>query len=985
MNRTRVQKTLQLAIASIFTVASDQVLADCTFGTGSQASSGSAPSFTCTGSLSLTTSSSGINLFDVAAQYQPTGGSNSYTPSSYNLNPATLNVNISAGTTITGNKTATDGNDKGLITANYSNTENPAVNNVLLTNAGTISLTSGSVASRASVINSDSQLNQYKLINTGTITVNNQGSIGTVVSGGTTANVTSASSVFANGTLASSPSPTTVYRVAPSVTSKVNNITVKGTANAIYADDNTNYILVNNQQTGIISASGNYATGYAGRANFSLDNAGFFGNSSWVASSQAKEGLWAIATWGGAPTWGYADPASANPDSPTYLIPGTSPTTITLGSVSNVNVYQQVVLDVNDIAINNQKTGVIQGDILAIDQSIYAWGANGGNVSGIFSSSTNAGPIGSHISNLGTINGNIFWGSGNHTLINEGSLNGSIHADQSQSVASFTTTPGAYGASSGSSLSYLALFNGDRNIQISNAGQINGDLVIANAVGTQTAAGKVVAATYGQNGTGQVSSSTIAYDPIVTGSAAGSTLASPSVNIGQINGSFTVSSSSTTTLNNAFLASQVMITPEFQKPVVSGNYFKLANAVGGIFSPSSLPTIHGTTLVSWTPQINNAGNLVIQSQVQDANNIDGMGIDAAKAINAAIQGNANAGAILENMTSSDAVIRAGHQLLPTEINGGYFQAIESASDKLLDIVNSHLASSSATSKVHGDSSHVQEINWAWFQAYGTQGSQDARGGIDGFNIDSYGVAIGADRQINDQGIRLGIGGSYGQSHIQDAGVLNGNTATVKSTQGVVYAAGDFEGNYLNLTLGLGHHDIDESRSFLGLSNSGSTSVWRYSTRLEAGHPFNQNQYSIVPVASLEYDYTKVDAYHEAGNVALAINGQDYNTLRSALGLKGLWVLPTDTHLNGNLEARAVWRHDFGDEDQTSVVARFVDGTSLFTGTGSKLQRDAALIGASLRLNGGEGSFRQKLSLNYDAVLKAQYVDQEISLTARIDF
>lgn len=86
----------------------------------------------CSGTLS-----SAITLYDPAAAFQPTAGSNSYTPANpafpaatnpdnpgYNPNPPTLTVNIDNTTVfnLTTNS-ATPLADKGLIAANYSNDE----------------------------------------------------------------------------------------------------------------------------------------------------------------------------------------------------------------------------------------------------------------------------------------------------------------------------------------------------------------------------------------------------------------------------------------------------------------------------------------------------------------------------------------------------------------------------------------------------------------------------------------------------------------------------------------------------------------------------------------------------------------------------------------------------------------------------------------------------------------------------------------------
>ena len=136
---------------------------------------------TCSGSITTP-----LTIYDEAALFQPTLGSNSpmfpanpafpaaSNPNNpgYNPNPPTVNVNLDSTANFTVINPATSFlADKALIVANYSNNENPAVNNVNLTNAGTVSLSTNQIASRMDTIVGDSQVNNFVVNNSGTISV----------------------------------------------------------------------------------------------------------------------------------------------------------------------------------------------------------------------------------------------------------------------------------------------------------------------------------------------------------------------------------------------------------------------------------------------------------------------------------------------------------------------------------------------------------------------------------------------------------------------------------------------------------------------------------------------------------------------------------------------------------------------------------------------------------------------------------------------
>ena len=91
---------------------------------------------------------------------------------------------------------------------------------------------------------------------------------------------------------------------------------------ALYSDDNTNSMIVNNYAgalgTGII-ATGRFAAAVYGRADTTITNyaGAVLGNTDWAAGDALSKGHWAVGTYAGAE---FDTIPGSNPDSPLYNI-----------------------------------------------------------------------------------------------------------------------------------------------------------------------------------------------------------------------------------------------------------------------------------------------------------------------------------------------------------------------------------------------------------------------------------------------------------------------------------------------------------------------------------------------------------------------------------------------------------------------------------------------------------------------------------------
>ncbi|WP_290990446.1 autotransporter outer membrane beta-barrel domain-containing protein [Hyphomicrobium sp.] len=943
--------------------------------------------------------STAITVYDAAAQFQPTNGSNSYTPNNpafppasnpdnpgYNPNPPTTVITIDNSASLIFTNPASLP-DKGIIAANFSNAENPAVNNVEIDNYGIIALSYNLFSSRMHAIVADSQVNDFVVNNYagGNISATQTGTPGAL-------------------TVTSSGSPAT------------NSARQGGAAlnivSAIYTDDNTNSLTVNNDHGANISATGSFAAAIYGRADTTINNSGFLGSTSWSSSDNLSAGHWAVGTYAGAEF--DALPGSPNPDSPFY-------------NVTNIvgGVGQVIVTDTAATTITNNANGTIKGDILVLDTNPLVTTAGGASApNGFFLpapyavSGTNSGPRDSNITNAGEIDGNFYLGSGAHVIQNleHATISGNINVDQWNSVGSFLTA--VAGTASGTyqstgtgtdshgnacptagsnttdlncakSTNALAAFHGDRSFTLENAGTLNGNVTVR----TATTNGDEV---------------TVA--PHIFGNGALSANSVIDSRSGFIGGTLKVWDGT-----NSSLEATTTITPILDATVKDGQWYTVATGLFGTSANTVLAglNVEGSALLDWSAQTNSTNELVIGASVRDAFDVAGISKPGASTINALIDAGGNdptldqLGAAVESLPTDAAVAKAAKQLAP-ETNFATQQSAITLNNAIGQHIDTRLSAVGATgaspqtafakpyglvaqqavdpnrsnlggSLKDGDDDFVVPRSAAlWGQAFGAGMNQNSIDNVDGYNARLYGIIAGYDNWIS-PGVRVGIAGGYANTSIDGEGDTVQNRTGIDSYLVEAYGALKREGWYATARTGFTWHNYDTTRVLTVPYSDvakGSHDGDQFNASIEVGAPMQHAGTIITPVASLTYSHLHQDAYTESsdGGMALGVDGQTNNSLVSGLGLKGLVPIANDTVIEG----RALWLHEFGDDAQ-SVTASFAAGGGTFTAAGPGVGRDTADLGVGMLAQIGPNSAFQ---LNYDANVRQDYLAHVGS--ARID-
>ena len=903
----------------------------------------------CSGSVTAP-----ITVYDAAAAFQPVNGSNSYTPSNpafpaTGYNPAPPTVTLTCDKTANFSWTTNTNNlaDRGMIAANFSNDENPAVNNVVVNNAGWLSLTTSQIsASRLHVIVADSQVNSFTVNNTGTIGV-------TQNFFGSSFDSTKLSSLFS----ASAQTYSARY-----------NGSALNIMSALYSDDNTNSFVLNNAAGGTVSVTGHFTAAYYGRADATVSNAGTIGNTSWTAASRFYDGHWAIVAFAGAE---FDTVPGSNPDSPLYNVVG--------GNVA--------VTDTSALTLTNKAGGVIKGDILALDSnplvvatSMASSGQSFGQQPVLTSSGSNSGPRDSAISNAGLIQGNLYLGSGEHQIDNSGTITGGINVDQRASTGAFTagipgTATGTFQSSGtgtgangqacptagadttdplcAATHTVVASFAGARSFTLSNSGTLGGDIVIndqsssVNTILLQGTgfAGNVIA----QNGSGSnsltlqgvtnlasvqnFSTVDLTTSRVTTsggislvdgGTLAttifgpGGTSASPSTNLGSINGTLTFSGSGS-------------IAPTLAGIVRNGDVYQVASAVS---AAGPVEVDFSSALVSFGADTS-SGSLLLKASVMSPAAVPGLSAAGTAALtnllayqgsNATLQ---SLGVAVESLGSLGDVRNAGERLRPF-VNGAAIQVPLAITSLFQTQIDNRLgaagAGSSPNARVSSAFAAESDQLTSMLLAYGADNGKPARkapaliaepdhgmwgslvastitqrdvGGVAGYLGDAAGLIAGYDQSFSNA-FRVGAAFGYATSTMDDR-LAAGDQTGMQLYQGMVYGSYATPSWYLNGSLGAAMIDYKTVRqiSFAGFRDtaSGSHNGWLAIGHLEAGVPIPLQQAVVTPLAALTYARIDQQAYNETSSAgaALAIAKQTTDSIRSELGMKAtapLWLTST---------------------------------------------------------------------------------------------
>jgi outer membrane autotransporter protein len=276
------------------------------------------------------------------------------------------------------------------------------------------------------------------------------------------------------------------------------------------------------------------------------------------------------------------------------------------------------------------------------------------------------------------------------------------------------------------------------------------------------------------------------------------------------------------------------------------------------------------------------------------------------------------------------------------------------------------------------------ITGFWIQGYDKDTEQEVREGIDGYDVDMYGIALGADAPVGERAT-VGVAISYADSQVDSTGIEN-NEMGIDSYQISSYVSFNEDDYYLDALVSFARNEYDGKRNlFNGLIATSDYSGDQYGARARGGYPFVfESGVHVTPNTSIEYSYLKEESYSEdgAGNSGLEIGSQTLEALVWAAGVKVAYPFTTESDTTWMPDFHVEVRHDFiGDEVELDTNFVGVGGAG-FSTNGASVETTAYKAGIGLR---AWSQSSLSFMVRYDYTYKKDYNSQAVAATMRYSF
>ena len=315
---------------------------------------------------------------------------------------------------------------------------------------------------------------------------------------------------------------------------------------------------------------------------------------------------------------------------------------------------------------------------------------------------------------------------------------------------------------------------------------------------------------------------------------------------------------------------------------------------------------------------------------------------------------------LINITSTDNLKIVGEKVDVAK-DADALSTIQTTS-KINNIISSRASSvASRTAFPYGNGSKSSGI---WGQIFSGKVDQDSTTDQEGYDLKTYGFALGADTAIgrNDNSI-LGLAFAYANSDTTSK--LAGNKESQINTYQVSlynnnsngHGTGFYNENILSYginkyqtkrTIEIGSFSANPSASFNGK---------QYSARIGFGYnaTFFGKILSFTPNTYFEYQKVTKDSYDETGGngLGLSVKSDAINTYVSGLGAKMAMQLRS-SYLTFIPKLDATWIHSYNRDGSKTTVSLISSNTTV-TSTGNNLLSDYANIGAELEITNRKNS------------------------------
>lgn len=235
-------------------------------------------------------------------------------------------------------------------------------------------------------------------------------------------------------------------------------------------------------------------------------------------------------------------------------------------------------------------------------------------------------------------------------------------------------------------------------------------------------------------------------------------------------------------------------------------------------------------------------------------------------------------------------------------------------NQIFGAVSSRLSGGSVASASNGMSSgdSVFKRGAMWVQGLFNKSKLDDTSKAKGFDADSTGIAMGAEKYINDD-IKAGIGYAYTNTDID--GFMR--DTDVDTHTAMVYGEYKPSNWYVNGIATYSWSDYSEKKNVAGNQVKADYDVDTIGLQAMTGYDMQVKGFNLTPEAGLRYVHISQDSYKDSADQKVSAN--DADILTGVIGAKASKDFALENGMNLRPEARLAMTYDLMNDDNNSVV------------------------------------------------------------------
>lgn len=296
-------------------------------------------------------------------------------------------------------------------------------------------------------------------------------------------------------------------------------------------------------------------------------------------------------------------------------------------------------------------------------------------------------------------------------------------------------------------------------------------------------------------------------------------------------------------------------------------------------------------------------------------------------------------------------------------------------NQIFGAVSSRLSGGSVASAANGMSSgdSVFKRGAMWVQGLFNKSKLDDTSKAKGFDADSTGLAMGAEKYINDD-VKAGIGYAYTNTDID--GFMR--DTDVGTHTAMVYGEYKPSNWYVNGIATYSWSDYSEKRNVAGNQVKADYDVDTTGLQAMTGYDMQLKGFNLTPEAGLRYVHISQDSYKDSADQKVSAN--DADILTGVIGAKASKDFALENGMNLRPEARLAMTYDLMNDDNNSVVT--LANGSTYQVNGEALDRFGIEFGAGLTADVNDNV---ELSVGYEGKFREDYQDHTGLFNAKYKF